>query len=88
MEAEDQLIVDIINAQQQENVQNFSLLVQLSKEDSKSKALLIERIKHIQEHIFPRHAVECWSTKHFYSYNDKEKSTYFHAILFCKIKRK
>lgn len=88
MEAEDQLIVDIINLHRTEKVQNFSLLVQLEKEKAKSKALLVERIKHIKEQIFAFEGVDCWSTKHFYSYKEKEKTTYFHAILFCKLQRK
>jgi hypothetical protein len=83
----DQYIIDTINNNKANNTASFSFYIQLEKEQAKSKALLIDRIKHIQENIFTAHGVECWSIKHFYSYIDKEKTTYFHAILFCKFKR-
>lgn len=82
----DDKIVNIIKEYKAYNVSQFALNIVLDPDKAKSRSLLQEAINNVIENILPTENVLCWSSKIYSSFNAKEKSTYYHAILYCKIK--
>lgn len=87
MQQSDDYIITNINGARTSNLSNFSMLVRFSDEHAKSKAMLIERVNYITQTLLPAHGATCWSQKIYYAFVTKEKSTYFHAILYCKFNK-
>ncbi len=82
----DEQIVNIIKVYKAQNVKEFALNVKLDAEKSKSRTLLQEAINNVIDNVLPAENIMCWAPKIYSSYNAKEKTTYFHAMLYCKVK--
>ncbi len=86
MDEIDTKIINIIKVYKAQNVSQFALKIMLDEDKSKSKSLLQETVNHIIESVLPTQNLQCWAPKIYASFNPKEKTTYFHAMLYCKIK--
>jgi hypothetical protein len=86
MDEIDSKIINIIKVYKAQNVSQFAFKIALEDDKAKSRSLLQETVNHVIDSVLPALNVQCWSPKIYSSFNAKEKTTYFHAMLYCQIK--
>lgn len=82
-----QTVIDIINDYKAKGIFDFALSIKLDGEKGQSRAWLQEKIKEVVAGPFVEHGVTCLNEKINWSYVEKDKTTYFSAILFCRIQK-